>query len=321
MKRRRLNDYTPTVAQDNNFIQHYIYSQKLSITDIKVFKAILSKVKHNLNLFDEFYVIDYSTLDIAGVPQRNRYKEVEKSLINLMNTFVTIREEDRARFDDPILKKAKGDRKLGLIRNDWTHEKKSSKIVISISDILRPFFLELADKEYTIYELENISDFKNVYELKFYELFSKWRNRGYFNVTIKNLRKYLEIEDDKYPRFANFKQHILLPSIKKIEQTTNLSIRFRELKSNGEILEVCKGPGNKAWSLEFVIADKQNFNKEKYITKKFKSSDGVVYIILEINEDTEGKLTLKLYDTNNSTTTKLIRPITVEEFISSIVED
>lgn len=321
MARRKLNNYKPQVAQENSFLQRYIYDKKLSINEIKIFKAILSKVKYNDSLFQDSYVIDYSTLDIAGVPNRNRYKEVEKSLIKLMNTFVTIRKEDRERLDDPILKKAKGERKLGLIRNDWTHEKKSSKIVVTIPDILKPFFLELADKEYTIYHLENLSSFNKMHELKLYELFARWRNRGYFNITLDNLRDYLEIEETKYVKYASFKTHILVKAIEKITNNTNLSVIFRELKKNGEILTTNKGPGNKVFSLEFVITDKEKFNKENYITKLFKNTDGIEYIILDIDEEENGNLLLKLYDKKASAVTGLSRPITKHEFLQSVIVD
>ena len=320
MKKRALNNYKPQVAQENIFLQRYIYNRKLTINDIKVFKAILSKVKYNNKLFDDHYVIDYKTLDIAGVPASNRYREVEKSLINLMNTFVTIRKEDRERLKDPILNQAKGDRKLGLIRNDWTHEKKSSKIVITIPEILKPFFLELADKEYTIYALENLSSFTNVYELKLYELFARWKNRGFINITIENLREYMEIEDNKYTKYANFKNHVLLKAINKITNTTNLDIQFRELKKNGEILITNKGPGNRVYSIEFIITNKEKFDSARYKGKKFKATDGKVYMILKAEQDKENQIILKLFDETTDDVTKLSRPITIREFLQCIVE-
>jgi len=320
MGKRKLNNYQPQVAQKNSFLQNYIFDKKLSVNDIKLFKAILSKVKYNDSLFSENYIIDYSVLDIVGIPSANRYREVEKSLINLMNTFVTIRQKDREKINDPLLNAFKGDRKLGLIRNDWTHKKRSSQILITIPEILKPFFLELADKEYTIYNLENLSAFKRVYELKLYELFARWKNRGYVNITIENLREYLEIEENKYPLYASFKSYILVRAIKLISETTNLNINYRELKKNGEILTTNKGPGNKAHSIEFIITDKEKFEPEKYKGKKFKASDGKAYMILKV-EKTEGDyISVKLFDEDTDTITKLSRPVLIKDFVENIVD-
>jgi len=318
--RRKLNNYEPQVAQDNTFLQQYIYDKKLTINDLKLLKAILSKVKHNDSLFEDYYVIDYGTLDLAGVTNRRRYHEVEKSLIKLMNTFVTIRKEDRERFDDPLLNKLKGDRKLGLIRNDWTFEKKSMQICISIPEILKPFFLELADKEYTIYALRNISKFTKINELKLYELFSKWKNRGFFNITLENLRKYLEIDDNTYPKYANFKKRILSSSIEKINATTNLDVTFRELNISGDIIKK-PGPGNRVHSIEFVIMDKGKFDTLSYQGKTFLGSDGRSYTILKVNEVSDGYVDLKLYDNLSEEVTSLMKPISKVEFLSSVICD
>jgi len=319
MGKRKLNTINPQVAQENNFLQKYVYNNSLSINDIKLFKAILSKVKYNNSEFEDSYTIDYSTLDIAGISKNNRYREIEKSLIKLMNTFVTIREEDRERFEDEITQKIKGNRTLGLIKNDWIHERQSSKIVLSIPSILKPFFLELAEKEYTIYSLKNICDLKSIYEIKLYELFSKWKNKGFFNITIKNLRKYLEVGETKYPEYSNFKQRILNRCVKEISEHTNLSIIFKELSERGEDVTNKRGHGNKVHSIEFLISNKDKFMKENFLTKIFAADDGKKYIVLEIKENEKGLLNVKLFDQQVSEVTSLVKPITKEEFLKRII--
>jgi hypothetical protein len=316
--RRDLNNYKPKVAQENVFLQKHLYSNKLSINDLKLFKAILSKVKYNDSLFDDMYEINYSTLDIAGVPKKNRYNETEKSLIKLMNTFVTIRLEDRERIGDSTISKSKGTRKLGLIKNDWVFEKKTSKIIISISDVLKPFFLELADKEYTIYNLENISSFSSVYELKLYELFAKWKNRGFFNITLTNLKEYLSLED-KYPRYPNFKARVIEKFIDTISKSTNLDISYRELKDNGDIITTY-GVGNKVYSIEFLISDKNDFDASSFVGKSFSNGDGKNYIVLSAteNQDDVDLLDIKLFDKTEDKVAKLIKPINKRDFIKCV---
>lgn len=319
--RKNLNNYKPQVAQDNIFLQKYIYNQQLSIIDCKIFKCILSKIKYNASLFEDSYTIDYSTFDTAGVPKRNRYAEVEKSLIKLMNTFVVLRENDRESIKDPELKKLKGERKLGLIQNDWIHEKNTSMISISISKILKPFFLELADKEYTIYNLENISSFGSIYELKLYELFSKWKNRGYFNITTENLREYLEV-GDRYPRYANFKSRVINHIIESISKNTNLNIIYRELKKNGDII-TRSGPGNKVYSLEFQIDDDEKFNPDLYVGNGFVSGDGIEYLILNVTvlEDNPKYVNLKLYNKKDGSAANLLKPLKKVDFLKFVIMD
>ena len=152
-----MNNYELQVTQEDALLQKYINDKKLTTNDLKIFKLILAKVKCNDFSCQNKYEIDYRTLEMAEVSCCNRYKEVERSLIKFMNTIITIKKEDRERLNDLTLKKAKGERKLGLIVNDWIHEEKSSKIVITIPKILKPFFLEFANKEHIINYLEDLN--------------------------------------------------------------------------------------------------------------------------------------------------------------------
>jgi len=288
----------------------------MSVNELKLFKAILSKVKYNDSLFDDYYVVDYSLLNVAGITKRDRYKEIEKSLTKLMNTFVTIKEKDRKRLKDPLLEKgAKGNRKLGLIKNDWTHEPRSMQIVVSIPDILKPFFLELAEKEYTIYALENLRDLHTSQEILLYELFAKWKNRGFFHVTLENLKEYLLVKD-KYKRYSDFKRRMLVASIDTINKFTDLHVEYRELKENGDII-TRTGPGNKVYSIEFIITDKDSFNKEEFKGKYFNNGD-MKFLILDLEVDKDGLIELKLYDAKVGQITRLLKKITREEFLSCV---
>lgn len=231
------------VGQSNELVRNIIYN-KLDINDLKVFKAIVSKINYRDSLFSDFYQVNYNELDIVGVSRRNRYDIVTKCLEKLSSTFVTIKNKN----DDTI--------RLGLITNKFIFPKNTTIVTMSIHKELEPYLLDLKDK-YTKYGLEYISTFKNVYTLKLYELLRSFMESGKYEATIDNLRKSLEIEDGKYPQYANFKSRILTPSLKIINDSTDIKVESEEQK----------GYTKKIRGIKFTITDKNKKVDKTDLTK------------------------------------------------------
>ncbi|MFW9338860.1 replication initiation protein, partial [Glaesserella parasuis] len=60
------------------------------------------------------------------------------------------------------------------------------------------------------------------------------RSVGYREITIEDLKKWLQVED-KYPRFNNFKQWVLEPSIKEINDKSDLLVDVEQIKRGRSI--------------------------------------------------------------------------------------
>lgn len=315
-----MNEFKPTVAQSNDFIRNYVYSQELSTTDIKVFKAILSKIKHNDTLFEEFYQINYDTLDLAGVSKRDRFQEVSKSLEKLAGTYVRITEEQRKKADDVTLKASKGDRKLGVIRNDFIFDQYKCLITYSVPEILKPHFLELS-KRYTIYELENLQKLKSPIAIKLYELLASWANKESFFIKYENLRDMLDIKEDVYPKYGNFKQKILLKYLKDISTHTNITADFTELGEDQKAITSRK----KVAYLSFKVFDKnkmdddfKNITVDSLAKKSFIDKSGKEYLILKVLEK-EGLYNLRTLNMETEDTGTLPNYMKKTELLKLII--
>lgn len=94
---------------------------------------------------------------------------------------------------------------VGLIQNKFKYERNSSKIVVSVHEDLKPFLLDLSVK-YTKYAIANLAELKNVYSIKLFELLKSFQSLGYYETTITNLRKSLEIPDENYKMYADLKK-------------------------------------------------------------------------------------------------------------------
>lgn len=102
--------------------------------------------------------------------------------------------------------------------------------------LLKPFLLELSSK-FTSYRLANIVKLKSTYAIRIYELLKQYENLKERTISLENLRYYLDAMDI-YPNYANFKQRVLKPTQKELNQKTDISFDFEEIKSGRKVQKI-----------------------------------------------------------------------------------
>jgi len=113
-----------------------------------------------------------------------------------------------------------------------------------------------AKTEYTKYYFQNIQRLKSGYSVKIYELCKQYQNtkQGYRDLTIEELKTYLDIPLKKYPRFADFNRRIIKSSVDEITEKTDLKVDIEPIKK-----------GRSTTGIRFYIAIK---NKEKEVQEE-----------------------------------------------------
>lgn len=120
---------------------------------------------------------------------------------------------------------------------------------IFINPQLKPFLHQLIDGNFTRYYLENISNFKSVYSVRFYEiaimeLKRSKQNKWIFSLEIEEIKDRLELKD-KYKRFSNFKASVLEPAKKEIN-------KYSDIKFNYQVIKLGRSPND----IEFTVSRK-----------------------------------------------------------------
>lgn len=94
-----------------------------------------------------------------------------------------------------------------------------------------------AKTEYTKYYFQNIQRLKSTYSVKIYELCKQYQNtkQGYRDLTIDELKIYLDIPLKKYPRFSNFKQKILNVAVPEINEKTDIKLDIESIKKGRSV--------------------------------------------------------------------------------------
>ena len=152
------------------------------------------------------------------------------------------------------------------------------EVLIRFDKALKPYLLQL--KEYfTQYQIPHIAKFKGQYTVRFYELLKRRQAQGngnqfWIRYQIADLRLILDIPDNEYSLYADFRRKVIEPSLKEIQEHSDLDILdcqyFKEGKKVNE-LQINAIPKN---------AEKANKGKAK--TKQPKREEQLDWMTADI---------------------------------------
>jgi len=288
------------VGQSNEMVRKTFYSE-LEINDIKLFRTIISKINYRDNLFEDFYLVNYDELNLAGISNSNRFRFVTESLEKLASTYVNILDKEGIKT------------RVGLIRNKFKYPKGAKQIMVEIDDDLMPYLLEL-NGEYTKYQLSNIGKIKSVQQLKLYEMLRSWAEKGQYKTTLDNLRDYLEIKPGTYQNYGNLKQKILDKAINIINNETDIEVEIEELKVKSLKVDTL------VFYIELKGQEKEKFDITEFIDKVFIDKSGIKYLVKSYIKDPKkiGFYDLELLNLENYKVTTLGSSIPKEELYNII---
>ena len=108
--------------------------------------------------------------------------------------------------------------------------KQTGKVILRFSPEILPHLTGLR-KNYTLYTIGILKNFKSQYTFPVYELLAKTRNmrEEIFCISIENLREKLEI-GNKYKLFADLRKKVIEPVFSDLENCTDLHISWELIK-------------------------------------------------------------------------------------------
>lgn len=125
-----------------------------------------------------------------------------------------------------------------------TISKNSGKVEIKLSDSLKPYLLQLRGN-FSRYEMYNICFMKSRFSIILYEVLRSYCFMGKWDVSIKEIKSILGIEN-KYSDYRDLKKFVILPAVNEINDKTDLGVQVSPIKI-----------GRKIERLSFKINDKQ----------------------------------------------------------------
>lgn len=96
-----------------------------------------------------------------------------------------------------------------------------------------PYLCQL-EKQFTNYQLCNISSFKRTYSIRLYELLTQYRTLESRIVSVLDLRISLQF-DDKFPDWFELRRKIIVPSVQEINEKSDLKVFYKPLRKDRSI--------------------------------------------------------------------------------------
>lgn len=171
----------------------------------------------------EIHASDYSKQ--FNVTKEAAYKALKSAVNNLFERQFSFQEETR-----------KG---IGTVRSRWVSRIKyiddSAILEITFAPDVVPLITRL-EQHFTSYQLKQVTQLTGKYAIRLYELLIAWREVGKVpTIELAEFRNKLGVESDEYKAMNHFKSRVLEPSIKQINQHTDITVSYEQQKKGRTI--------------------------------------------------------------------------------------
>lgn len=235
------------IVKSNQLIEA---NYRLTVGEQKlIYKLSLSINKDDTDFKDyAFNVSEF--LKLLDVNSSHKYDEVKKLTESLMKKVLKIYDKSTDR----------------LLQVSWisSAEYKKGTVILCFDPKLKPYLLQLKEN-FTKFDIRNVIQMRSCYSPRIYELLKQYETIGSRVLIIKELRQKLGILENEYPKYANLKQKVILQAQKEINEKTDISFDFEEIKDSRKVA-----------SLKFIIHKKENKNSPSVPDKFLTPTDGQI---------------------------------------------
>lgn len=207
------------VSKSNTLIEA---NSRLNLVEQKMLLCLASNIEPNDRDFKTYTFPIKQFHDLLGLNGSTKYTELSKITKELLSKVMEIRAGEE------------------LIQVSWLssaiYNRNKGTIDMRFDPLLKPFLLELSSK-FTSYRLANVVKLKSTYAIRIYELLKQYEDLRERTISLENLKYYLDAMD-VYPNYANFKQRVLKPSQKELNQKTDISFEFEEIKLGRKVQKI-----------------------------------------------------------------------------------
>lgn len=149
------------------------------------------------------------------------------------------------------------------------NKNKSGYLEFKSNSELSPFLARLGS-QYTRYDFKTILSFRSIYSTLMYKLIKLHlgQNRTKFVYSIVELRKLLQVDENKYKNLNDFKKNVLEPVKEELKNTSGVPIHFEYEHQGNKQRNVTHLLFTVLTALELSQADKKDFNDAIFINPK-----------------------------------------------------
>lgn len=209
-------------------------SHSMSATEQNVMYMLISQLRDD-DPGDKMYSIPVIELEKMSNSQVN-YSHLKEASQKLIGQVYKIRIGNELTSFAPL--------------NYFLYRKGSGRILLQLSDGLRPFFFALKNN-YTLFQFQMALKLKSKYAKRIYEMLSQFKSTGVWKISVRELKERFGLIDpetgkEEYPNFNLFATYVLKPAYEEINAYTDITFDYTTKKT-----------GRKITHLEFKIRSKK----------------------------------------------------------------
>ena len=215
------------VVKDNLLINA---SYNLEVTEQRLILLAIINARQTSNGITadsklEIHASDYATR--FNVTNDGAYRALKNAVLNLFDRQFSFKEEDR-------------NGKIGTVKSRWVSRIKyiddSATLEITFAPDVVPLITRL-EQHFTSYQIKQVAQLTGKYAIRLYELLIAWREVGKVpQINLAEFRNKIGVEDDEYMRMSDFKIRVLEPSIKQINEHTDITVTYEQHKKGRSII-------------------------------------------------------------------------------------
>ena len=235
------------IFQHNNLVEAR-YS--LTLQEKRLILWLISKIQPDEEDFKKHELAVQEFMNLMELTGKANYKELQKITLGLMKKVLVIkRPEERT-----------------LTQVNWInyahYEEGTGKIEVSFSEAMKPFLLHLKS-QFTAIEITDLMQFTSIHAIRIYELLKQYQDIGERVLSLEEIRECCGVKD-KLKQYVHFKQKLLLIAQREINEKSDISFTFVEMKSIRKIV-----------AIKFIISKNKAYelrnNPEKQAKEKLRT--------------------------------------------------
>ena len=215
------------VVKDNLLINA---SYNLEITEQRLILLAIINARQTGNGITADSKLEIHASDYASrfdVTNDGAYRALKNAVLNLFDRQFSFKEEDR-------------NGKIGTVKSRWVSRIKyiddSATLEITFAPDVVPLITRL-EQHFTSYQIKQVAQLTGKYAIRLYELLIAWREVGKVpQINLAEFRNKIGVEDDEYMRMSDFKIRVLEPSIKQINEHTDITVTYEQHKKGRSII-------------------------------------------------------------------------------------
>lgn len=277
------------IVKDNKLLQQPLYKTSM---ELKIFSMVLLKIRENPT--SEIFSINVRELleHFEGSSENYAYL---KSVAKKMFGAIDLNPSDKE-FDLNVIFT-----KIEVNQEGMMNFKLNQDI---------KFYVLGLTSNFTQYYFENIARLKSSFSIRIYEFLKQYEKVGSRKIELTYLRHFLNISDDKFLKYNDFKRKVILVSQKELKEKTDIYFEFEEIKQIRKIFEI-----------KFTIyKNNKGSSEDKKNLKIEKEKEKELILNGELSEEQKNiKLKLTTFGMSEKTANELVLSVKMEQIESNIV--